>query len=106
MYRADLESNRPTRRRRSPMHGKGMAHELPPNAPTQVHLEHLRKWVQQGDAEAFAKALNLDPGRTRQWFDQGFTHEGYGAEVMKALGTLALMKIFATASHREGHAHG
>ena len=86
------------------MHGKGKAHELPPNAPTQVHLEQLRNLVQQGDSEAFANALNLDPSRTRQWFDQGFTHEGYGAEVMKALGTLALMKIFKTSSHRDRHA--
>ena len=51
------------------MHGKGKAHELPPNAPTQVHLEQLRNLVQQGDSEAFANALNLDPDRTRQWFD-------------------------------------
>jgi hypothetical protein len=34
-----------------------------------------------GNAEAFAKELNLDPGRTRTWFDQGFTHQGYGTEV-------------------------
>lgn len=91
---------------RNPIHGKGMAHELPPNAPTQVHLPQLRKWVQQGDAEGFAKALNLDPGRTRQWFDHGFAHEGSGAEVTKALGTLVLMKIFTTSCDREGHAHG
>ena len=87
------------------MSAQGTAHELPPTA-THLHLPHLRKMVQQGDAEAFAKALNLNPGQTRQWFEQGFTHHGYGAEVIRALGTLVLMKIFAPSSDREGHAHG
>ena len=32
-------------------------------------LHHLRNLVQQGNAEAFTKVLNLDPGRTRTWFD-------------------------------------
>jgi hypothetical protein len=86
------------------MHGKGEAHESPRTAPKQLH--HLRNLVQQDDAEAFANELNLDPGRTRQWFDQGFTQEGYGAEVIRALGTLVLTRIFSTARDREGHAHG
>jgi hypothetical protein len=68
-------------------------------------LEKLRNLVQQGDAEAFANELNLDPRRTRQWFDQGFTQEGYGAEVIRALGAIALMKILTT-MHDRGDAHG
>jgi hypothetical protein len=68
-------------------------------------LEHLRNLVQQGDAEAFASELNLDPGRTRQWFDQGFTHEGYGAEVIRALGTY-IMKALTNTRDRGGHARG
>ena len=59
-----------------------------------VHrLEHLRNLGQQGNAEAFVTELNLDPGRTRTWFDQGFTHQGYGTEVIKALGTYVLGEI-------------
>jgi hypothetical protein len=37
-------------------------------------LHHLRNLVQQGNAEAFVKVLNLNPGWTRTRFDQGFTH--------------------------------
>jgi len=86
------------------MHGKGEAHELSRSAPAQLH--HLRSLVQQADAESFAKELNLDPHRTRQWFKQGFPHEGYGAEVINALGALVLMRIVATTRDREEHAHG
>jgi hypothetical protein len=50
--------------------------------------------------------LKLDPRRTRKWFDQGFPHDGYGAEVIKALGALVLERIVATIPDREEHAHG
>jgi hypothetical protein len=69
-------------------------------------LEHLGNLVQQRNAEAFAKELNLDPGRTRTWFDQGFTHQGYGTEVTKALGAYVLDEILTTTRDRGGHAHG
>lgn len=85
------------------MHGKDEAHESR-SAPKQLH--HLRDLVQQDDAEAFANELNLDPGRTREWFDQGLTNEGYGAEVIKALGTLVLTRILTPVRNREEHAHG
>jgi hypothetical protein len=58
-----------------------------------MQLHRLRNLVQQGDADAFANELKLDPVRTGQWFDQGFTLEGYGAEVTKAIGILVLTKI-------------
>lgn len=66
------------------------------------HLHHLRNAVQQGNAEAFAKGLNLDPGRTRTWFDQGFTHQGYGTEVAKALGAHVLDEVLTTSASRGG----
>lgn len=66
-------------------------------------MEHLRNLVQDGDAEGFANAMDLDPGRTRQWFDQGFTHEGYGAEVIRALGTHILKGL--TTQHKGGRPH-
>ena len=84
------------------MHAKHEAPESPHTAPKQLH--HLRDLVQQGEAEAFANELNLDPRRTREWFDQGLTTDGYGAEVIKAVGTIVLTKILATS--RERHAHG
>ncbi|MCA1853165.1 MAG: class I SAM-dependent methyltransferase [Beggiatoa sp.] len=65
-------------------------------------LHHLRNLVQQGNAEAFAKELNLDPGRTRIWFDRGFTHQGYGTEVTKALGAYVLDEILTTSANRGG----
>ena len=65
-------------------------------------LHHLRNLVQRGNAEAFAKELNLDPGRTRTWFDQGFTHQGYGTEVTKALGAYVLDEILTTSASRGG----
>jgi hypothetical protein len=67
-------------------------------------LEHLRNLVQQDDAEGFAKAMKLDPAQTRQWFDQGFTEEGYGADVIRTLGTHVLKAL--TSGNREGDAHG
>jgi hypothetical protein len=60
--------------------------------------------VQQRDAGAFAKALNLDPDQTRQWFQLGFTQEGYGAEVIRALGT-HMLKVL-TSTRDGGDAHG
>lgn len=83
---------------------KGEAHELSRTAPKQLH--HLRSLVQQGDAEAFANELKLDAGRTRQWFEQGFRREGYGADVIMALGILVFTGIVTTMPDREGHAHG
>jgi ubiquinone/menaquinone biosynthesis C-methylase UbiE len=65
-------------------------------------LHHLRNLVQQGNAEAFAKELNLDPGRTRTWFDQRFTRKGYGTEVTKALGAYVLDEILTTSASRGG----
>lgn len=67
-------------------------------------LEHLRNIVQQGDAEGFAKELNLDPGRTREWFDLGFRQEDYGAEVIRTLGAHVLKAL--TSKHGAGDAHG
>lgn len=65
-------------------------------------LEHLRELVQKGDADRFARELGLDPRQTRQWFDQNFTTEGYGAEVIRVLGT-HVVKALTTAhdEHRE-----
>ena len=65
-------------------------------------LHHLRNLVQRRNAEAFAKELNLDPGRTRTWFDQGFTHQGYGTEVTKAFGAYVLDEILTTSVSRGG----
>lgn len=67
-------------------------------------FEHLRKLVQKGDAEAFASELGLDPHLTRSWFEQGSTPEGYGAEVISALGTHLLKAL--TARHEGGATHG
>lgn len=68
-------------------------------------LECLRNLSQQANASAFAMELNLDPGRTRTWFDQGFTRQGYGTEVIKALGSYVLDEIL-TNNTRRGEAHG
>lgn len=85
------------------MHEKREAHESPPSAPAQLH--RLRDLLQRADAEGFAKELNLDPHETRQWFEQGFPAEGYGATVIQALGTLVLGSIVTT-SHGDSRAHG
>lgn len=85
------------------MHREGEAQDPTRTAPAQLH--RLRSLVEQGDAEGFAKGLNLDAGQTRQWFDDGFPHEGYGAEVLRALGTLVLSRIVAK-RERAGRAHG
>ena len=66
--------------------------------------ERVTSFVEQNDAEAFARELNLDPVRTREWFDQGFTQEGYGAEVIKALGT-HMLKVL-TGTRNKGDADG
>ena len=68
-------------------------------------LEHLGNLGQQGNAEAFATELNLDPGLTRTWFDKGFTRQGYGTEVIKALRAYVLDEILTT-NARRGDAHG
>jgi hypothetical protein len=86
------------------MHGRHEGPESPKSGPKQLH--HLKDLVQQGDAEAFANELNLDPRRTREWFDRGLTTEGYGAEVIKAIGTLVLTRILTTIHDREKHVHG
>jgi hypothetical protein len=69
-------------------------------------MHHLRELIRQRDAEAFAKELNLDPGQTRTWFNQGFTHDGYGVEVIKSVGAHALDRMLLTSQREEGHTHG
>lgn len=86
------------------MHDGGEPQESSRTAPKQLH--HLRNLVQQGDAEAFAHELNLDPSRTREWFDHGFTREGCGTQVIHALGSLVLTRILTTSRDRNEHAHG
>jgi hypothetical protein len=63
-------------------------------APAQLH--RLKTLLQRREAEAFANELNLDPEQIRDWFARGLTHEGYGAEVSKAIGTLVLSRLVAT----------
>jgi hypothetical protein len=69
-------------------------------------LEHLRNLVQQGDAEGFARVMGLDPVRTRQWFADDFPQEGYGKEVIVAIGAHVLKaltsRIKSTTSMAEG----
>lgn len=67
-------------------------------------MEHLRNLVQQGDAEGFARAVDLDPVRTRQWFERGFPQEGYGQEVIVAVGSHVVKAL--TSPHEERNAHG
>ncbi len=67
-------------------------------------FDHLRMLVQQGEAEAFARELNLDPRLTRQWFDHGFPQEDYGTEVIKVLGAHMLKAL--TAKGKRGEVHG
>lgn len=61
---------------------------------------HLREMMRDGDAEAFAHELDLDPELTQTWFDQGFKYEGYGAEVIKALGALVLDRLVVLRSRQ------
>lgn len=86
------------------MHQQGEAPESSRLAPAQLH--RLRDLLQQGDAEGFANELNIDVHQTRQWFDEGFRQDGYGAEVIRALGTLVLTRILTTSRDRNEHAHG
>jgi hypothetical protein len=86
------------------MHEQGEAHRSSRLAPAQLH--RLRDLLQQGDVEGFANELNLDVHQTRQWFDEGFRQDGYGAEVIKVLGTLVLRTILTTSGDRNEHAHG
>lgn len=85
------------------MHEKGEAHEIPRSGPAQLH--RLRDLIQQGDAEGFAKELNLDSSEIRQWFAHGFRDDGYGAKVIQAIGTFVLNGILTT-SNRESRARG
>jgi hypothetical protein len=66
--------------------------------------ERLRKLVQQGDAEGFAGTMNLDPLRTRHWFAEGFPPDGYGEEVIVAMGT-HMLKVL-TSPHEERDENG
>ena len=67
-------------------------------------LQRLRKLVQQGDAEGFARAMGLDAVQTRQWFAEGFPQEGYGKEVVVAVGSHVLKAL--TSPHEEHDEHG
>jgi hypothetical protein len=78
-------------------------HDVPRSTPAQLH--RLRDLIQRGNAEGFAKELNLDSNETREWFEHGFTAEGYGAKVIQAIGTFVLNRILIT-SNRESRAHG
>jgi hypothetical protein len=69
-------------------------------------LHHLRELIRQGNAEAFAQELNLDPDLTRTWFEQGFTQQGYGAEVARAIGTTVLDRMLLLATRKRGHTAG
>lgn len=73
------------------MQDKGESRESSRHGPAQLH--RLRDLLQRRDAEGFATELNLDPTETRLWFDRGFGHDGYGAEVVRAVGTLVLERI-------------
>lgn len=86
------------------MHERGEAHQSSQLAPAQLH--RLRDLVKQRDAEGFANELNLDVHQTREWFDEGFRQDGYGAEVIRTLGTLVLTRILTTSRDRNEHAHG
>jgi hypothetical protein len=86
------------------VHERGEAHQSSRLAPAQLH--RLRALLQQGDAEGFANELNLDVHQSRQWFDEGFRQDGYGATVIKAVGTLVLTRILTTSRDRNEHAHG
>jgi hypothetical protein len=69
-------------------------------------LHHLRELIRQRNAETFALELSLDPSLTRKWFDEGFTHEGYGAEVIKALGSHVLDRMILLTSGHGGNSGG
>jgi hypothetical protein len=73
------------------VHRNGDAHESSRTAPAQLH--RLKNLLQRGDAAGFASELNLDPVQTREWFARGFTQDGYGADVITAMGTLVLTRI-------------
>ena len=85
------------------MHEKSEAHDSARTGPAQLH--RLRDLLQHRDAEGFASELRLDAHKTRQWFDRGFTQEGYGAEIIQALGTLVLTRMLITTGAREDQTH-
>lgn len=79
---------------------KGMTNPAEAGTGGMNLLHHLRELIRNGNADAFAQELNLDPDQTQIWFDQGFTPEGYGAEVIKALGAHVLDRMMLLRSRR------
>ena len=77
---------RPTGRRRKERHASSASPQEPGSAGERLGVP----------------LLNLDPGRTRTWFDQRFTHKGYATEVTKALGAYVLDEILTTSASRGG----
>ena len=86
------------------MHETEPAQERGASGPTQLH--RLRELLQRGDAEAFARELNLDPDETARWFEGGFATDGYGAEALTALGLLVLRRMLLTSPRRKDDVHG
>ena len=86
------------------MHETETGQERGVSGPVQLH--RLRELLQQDDAEAFARELNLDPRETARWFESGFAADGYGAEVVKALGLLVLQRMVLTPPRRKDDVHG
>jgi hypothetical protein len=86
------------------VHEQGERLRASRQGPAQLH--RIKELVQRGEAERFANELNLDAQQTRQWFDEGFRQDGYGAEVIRALGTLVLTRILTTSRDRNDQAHG
>jgi hypothetical protein len=67
-------------------------------------LHRRERLGSQGNSEGFAKELGLDPNRTRDWFEQGLAQEGYGAEVIRALGTHMLKVLTSARDRKDAHA--
>ena len=49
------------------MHQSGPAEQRGLSGPAQLH--RLRELLQRGDAETFARELNLDSQQTARWFE-------------------------------------
>lgn len=86
------------------MHETGLARAGGMSGPAQLH--RLREGVQRGDADVFARELNLDPHETARWFEEGFGAGGYGAEVVKALGLLVLQRMVLTSPRKKNDVDG
>ena len=86
------------------MHQTGPAHERGLSGPAQLH--RLRELLQRGDADTFARELDLDSQQTARWFESGFGPDGYGSEVVKALGVLVLQRMLLSAPQRKDDARG